>query len=649
MASSDFLIEALPPVTDYLTYLTLIEYKLSKDQLPALNEVLQDSRLTINIGWDLVHLLLPLLPESEQCLQTIAKLGNPREVVLKVTECLRLLSHASQESETGEVHDQDHQAGGSVEKNSESAEKAMGDDLHIATSLTKFAVLLSMLEVLHPRIKTKYPSRFIATSLQSTLVCMMQLDVSDPSPFLDSAISLVRTLSRTRRPSLPPRNPSQPRSSAYSQASAPDPEGADEAQDAQDLLITKRLSQAFVSCLIEFYTFTLSTEEDVPGFGLSARLFERSCTGKVIPGTQISEKADEGRVLLMRLEELKKLISVAKEVEITATDMWESITSTPDSKRSILSLDDPPDEPNSVTLSPIGCLIVLGQELLTAEKNAPLQPIFPSHSILLQNNIGLDSHGGPLTSGMEPDPIVDAVLAHGLLAVEANLIGKAGNDDEFNEYLQKLSLISVNTLCGSLRYYAQYLTSIVLRSNKSDVSRLAFIRDTLQHCPYEDLKAVAVGWIKDETLNAPGNGAGSAQTNSVFGTPVALNTLSPYMFVDVDITLSASLGLLDRWAAFKSSHNFFLAVLNFYYLLLSSDQFRDPLDIKSLHTNNDVGGSFLAPLSACSVLFQRELAEGQQLAKEEGPDEANVAKAQLKILDDALERVQAEVVALALR
>jgi hypothetical protein len=91
------LLEALPPATDYLTYLTLVEQVLTEDNLPILHQVLQDRELAVNIGWDLVHILLPLLPSSEECLQDVAAKGNPREVILKVTEALRLLEFEGRE------------------------------------------------------------------------------------------------------------------------------------------------------------------------------------------------------------------------------------------------------------------------------------------------------------------------------------------------------------------------------------------------------------------------------------------------------------------------------------------------------------------------------------------------------------------------
>jgi len=43
--------ELLPPTTDYVTYLTFIEHNLTEEHLPVLHQVLQDSELTINIGW----------------------------------------------------------------------------------------------------------------------------------------------------------------------------------------------------------------------------------------------------------------------------------------------------------------------------------------------------------------------------------------------------------------------------------------------------------------------------------------------------------------------------------------------------------------------------------------------------------------------
>lgn len=79
--------ESRPPVTDKFTYLTIIEKSLSPEILPALQDILQDVELTTDIGWDLVEMLIAV-PGSEACLESIARLGNPREVILKVLQVM---------------------------------------------------------------------------------------------------------------------------------------------------------------------------------------------------------------------------------------------------------------------------------------------------------------------------------------------------------------------------------------------------------------------------------------------------------------------------------------------------------------------------------------------------------------------------------
>jgi hypothetical protein len=181
------LLAARPPATDPITYLTIVEYNLSEENLPVLHDVLQDAELTSTIGWDLIHLLLPLLPASEECLQDIATKGNPRECVLKVTEALRLLEF----EERQETEDEEDDA-------EEISQKPRRAELDVGQSSTspglqptiipplpvlKFEILLDLLATLHLRVKTKYPSRFMSTSLQAALVAFNRattnIDVRD--------------------------------------------------------------------------------------------------------------------------------------------------------------------------------------------------------------------------------------------------------------------------------------------------------------------------------------------------------------------------------------------------------------------------------------------------------------------------------------
>jgi hypothetical protein len=228
--------ESLPPASDYLTYLTILESHISPELLPTLNEILQDAELTQNIGWDLIHLLLPL-HGSETCLMTIARLGNPREVVLKVTEALQLLELAPE--------DQEEKPEGETTEGSES------------TSVDRFCTLIGLLSVLHSRIKTKYPSRFLSSSLMAILSAFRPSNQATLA-----VISFVHTLSGKKRPPLPGRKSSLkiPAIATESQVgiSAPDPEAQEE--DPREAAIQARLLQSFVTHILEEYINANSLE-----------------------------------------------------------------------------------------------------------------------------------------------------------------------------------------------------------------------------------------------------------------------------------------------------------------------------------------------------------------------------------------------------
>ena len=297
--SENPLVKALPPETDYLSYLTILEYNLSLEQLPTLHEILQDTTLTSNIGWDLVHLLLPLLPASKLCLQDVARLGNPREVVLKVTELLEELRVQDEQVQSEGVANGVIKTYGSgqvldalgADVDPRNVQEEQQDDrrneegLHYPPSKAlRFCVLLEMLAVLHPRIKTKYPSRFLSTSLQAILPAYAQL--ADSTDAFEAVVGLMKELSGSRRPRLPPRKASShiPISEDGKPQSAPDPEAQSEAMTSEEIKLQLRLLQSFLTYVIEAYMSALSSNEDVVGMEWSSRLQEKLHPEKVVPG-----------------------------------------------------------------------------------------------------------------------------------------------------------------------------------------------------------------------------------------------------------------------------------------------------------------------------------------------------------------------------
>lgn len=346
------LLQALPPATDYLTYLTILEYNLTVDELPTLHGILQDTTLTANIGWDLVHLLLPLLPASRDCLEDVARLGNPREVVLKVTELLQNLGRGSEEGEdedeaedgvederqlahkqedeeldyhvdkqkdegkrrySGKLadkldvqhdseHGDEHKDGHDIKKapanqitgdglsqiskhelpratsaqgdSHDISQLELGEGTVIDPSLQlQFRTLLEMLSVLHPRIKTKYPSRFLMASIQAIFPAHPAI-FSDPA-VMEAALGFIRAISGVGRPKLPPRKSSVSILSLTNSSIAPDPEGKDDLLGPNELPIQTRLLQVFLTSTILHYISSLSSNRDIPGMAWCSRLQEQ--------------------------------------------------------------------------------------------------------------------------------------------------------------------------------------------------------------------------------------------------------------------------------------------------------------------------------------------------------------------------------------
>ena len=247
---TDPLVAALPPATDYLTYLTLLEYQLTPARLPLFHSLLQDESLTSNIGWDLVHLLLPMLPQSRECLNDVARLGNPREVILRVCDAVM---HLAPEDEDEKL-------------------AIDGEDNMLPHHIVQFNSLVAMLSVLHSRIKTRSPSRFIATSLHALLEAYTLMPTGETTFAL---LEFLRDVAPSKRPALPPRVVSESTVVRVSQVSAAaDPEAEAEGKSSSDkeeeALIRKYLQFALVEVL-KAYVLGLSD----PGMSWAIRMQEK--------------------------------------------------------------------------------------------------------------------------------------------------------------------------------------------------------------------------------------------------------------------------------------------------------------------------------------------------------------------------------------
>ena len=675
MADEDSpLIKALPPASDYITYLTIIEYNLNPESLPILHKVLQDETLTTNIGWDLVHLLVPFLPESEQCLQDIARLGNPREVILKVTESLRLIEYDQPDDESADESPEALAGASDSRVRAESTtypnktaptsdgEKRPGSSQMVELPpplplpVSQFLALLAMLAILHPRIKTKFPSRFLSTTLQAILASFFNATTHREEMLL-AIIKTVKTITGIQRPMLPTRRSSSMMSAVHRVTSqtAADPEGTTNSDaDPEERATRQRLLQSFISHITEEYMLNLPPhQDDVPGMAWCSRIMEVQHPERTLPTVPTFATRFQGdEKLSRRIDAIGQIVTLAQDLKLTDDDLLaaavavEKVPAVGDQDEA-----DPPASAEDIPLSKTGSLLLYtarqasailydaSSKTTSSAADDEAFTIFPDHQRLLKHCLSSPAQGTG-TLGTEPEALIDAALALGLLCLGHDSVGEPASDEQFNEYLQVVALLSANCPSPNLRGHAHYVASTVLRSQPDDNARLVFIRDTLEHCPFENLKVSAVGWIKGETIeaNSPTPMHGHAQPTadadrSIFATPFALESLAPYLFPSLHAEL-INARVTEAWQTFQLNLSFYLTSLNLFYLLLCAKHLHQNLAIADLWKDNDMAGSFLQPLRDASQRF-REALDGGELTEER----TNGVMAELTLLDETVERV----------
>ncbi|KAK8026480.1 hypothetical protein PG991_003536 [Apiospora marii] len=517
---------------DRFTYLTILQYNVtSPEVLPTVNEVLEkDPQLTQEIGWDLVQILLRI-PRAETCLETVARLGNPREVMIKVMEALEQLSEESGDESTLLA-----EAGESREE-----EEAAPKDV-----AARFITLLGMLAILHRRIKTKYPSRFLGSSLVKVY------EAYQPTPEMTaSVINLVRSL---RKSSV---NVADPDQDGDASKNAPDPEA--EQEDPTEEAMQSRLLQAFVTCVLQRYVNANEMQ-------WSARLLEKYYPGKNLPGRKtMTQKYTEDDTLQQRDAVVGQFVSILRDLGLDdcSQSFVKSIYERAPGLDPMANFEDFNSE-DEIKLSPGGAVSLIAYWIFSAEvfeanHPSPEMHLFPEHKTLLERFLGSDAQ-----SEIVGNPgIADALLTVGLGLNHMKRIS-ATQETEIMAYHHSLTLVSVFHPDLHVRNAATTYAGIVLHSDPDDHNRLDILEDLLENCMFATLKAVAVTWLKEEILAANKEGA---PANCFTGTET-LDHLQYFIFPDMqELKDMEQAELADYW----EQNNIFLAqVANFGYFLFSS-------------------------------------------------------------------------------
>ncbi|KAJ5604008.1 hypothetical protein N7537_006964 [Penicillium hordei] len=545
----DPLIQALPPATDYLTYLTLLEYQLTPERLPLLHTLLQDEKLTTNIGWDLVKLLLPMLPASTECLQDVARLGNPREVILRVSESLMQLQP--------EDEDEDKRAD-------------QGLPLHIL----QFNCLLGMLSVLHTRIQTKVPSRFIATSLQAALEAYTTMATNETTlAFLE----FFREVSPSKRPAPPPRAASESSVLRVAAASAPDPEAEVSSPSPSadnEILLVRKFTQFGLLELLKSYLLSFSGPMD-PGMSWTIRMQEHLHPDLRLPGAQ---SQTEAYGLTKELKErdmiMGKLLALSRDVGIDNEELLSIISGSPTDQTAQLDFDDPPTNPNQIPLERHGSLLLLaaraaGTTLFSSGQPPRRVSAFPELAQIFNNFVGGQTNLDEVAFG-QPHALLDSLLALTVYSLQ-HPIETPSNDTQFKDLVVILTACTARQSHGIVRQ----IPATIVQSHPSAETRFNLIHKILEDDHLALTRDSAISWLKDELLPSA-----AQSSDNIFQDPLYFWALFPALFKPVTAASSAS-DLVAIWSRLTQTQGPPLhSALNLYYLLLSSSSLRERLHLE---------------------------------------------------------------------
>ncbi|KIW34337.1 uncharacterized protein PV07_01119 [Cladophialophora immunda] len=525
--AEDPLVSALPPATDYMTYLTLLEYQLTPRNLPTLSRLLSDDdgKLAEEIGWDLLKLLLPMLKETPEeanrCLEIVARRGNPREVVVRVAEELEKLSDEVQvsdnEDDFDERDDQDelptfpgeaprvHLGQMTLQGMPADAptDKAAGESSMVQETVSvkalKLQALFNMLSILHPRIKTQFPSRFLATSLPAALGAYRQVPISTVTT--SSFLTMLEKIAGRKRPPLPPRTSTQgegpssskpPHDVPATAAPLPDPEAKAEEEDTGvnepsqgEKAIIYRLLDAVLLEVLDEYMSSLATH-DYPSMSWTARLREYYEPRRVVPGrpteTEIWDKTPELKerdALLARFFSISKSMQLDADREITKLvheDEDEDLENPYHDKDNAPS--EYPTTPSQIPFPRAGVIFLHAyQSYINPSDSKPL--------LTTSELTKLIAHSFPLsaTPSIPLPPLQDSLLSllyKQSLAVSAAPTTPQPSPAKFLLLISTLTQLFPITPYPSLRDSAHYIATKLLHAYPDPFIRLQVIAQTLR-------------------------------------------------------------------------------------------------------------------------------------------------------------------------
>jgi hypothetical protein len=608
----DQLVAAVSDGMDPITFLVWCEQNLSPKELPTLNRLLRidDGILAQEVGWNLLELIVPMLRENPQeaanCLECIARRGNPREVIVKVAEVLEKLGEDTDSFEDDEESvdelptfageaDRIHLGtltldGQPVLADVKSVETAQADQKtadarpdHHNESLPslQFQALVLMLGVLHLRIKTQYPSRFLATSLPAALGAYRRIGVTAPSTL--AFLSFLGKLSG-RKPQLPVRNLPVTAGANLSQVpeafppstisltpsmpdSEPEIEGSSMQQASQNEKdIVLKLLQAVLLEALDDYMAALQSR-DPPYMSWTTRLREKVEPSRLVPRKLTEfQKWRDSKHLSERDRVLEEFLKISKELKFNVDNHFRilldedgKLTCPPSEDEAAQSPSEYPTNPSQVPFPPSGMLFLYAAQRFYTYQSGTLESEAENTQGMISQVYQFfrsEQNAAYLHASFATQ---DALLL--LLYLARDSPSLSATSFHFKSLFMSLAAFCAEFPDPQLRDAAHNIATKLFHACLNVKTKLSLVTEILQHeTTPVNLKAVAVNWVKDEIAKPSSQDPHPPRQARIQDTDLDSDaTILPLLFPDRD-SPNTSRGEVGTYDAFELPY--YIASLN---------------------------------------------------------------------------------------
>lgn len=264
-----------------------------------------------------------------------------------------------------------------------------------------------------------------------------------------------------------------------------------------------------------------------------------------------------------------------------------------------LDFEDPPKQVDEIPLERHGSLLLLAArsavaQLFSSGQVVPLT-VFPDLSQVFQNFVGGYNTPDEVAFG-QPQVLLDSLLTLTVLAMEHS-IEQPSTTKEFREFVLAL------TACTTRQNYntVRRIPGVIVHSHKSPLVRFKVIRCVLEEQYFQAVKDDAIGWLKQEILQA----AQEPEPN-LFLNPHYFSVLFPLLFNSSNLLLNVSSDIVASWIKFSQALTPAIhAAVNLYYVLVSSPRLRTQLQLEKSYVY--FRDQFVDPLRALIRAFESDM------------------------------------------